>query len=89
MHPNDPLAWKLYEVYLPLAVLIGVLVLWRVWNKPVLNQVFALACITMVLPFVAADYTLVLLLVPMGFFLIFLLEDVAPGKTPMSMGKIL
>ena len=89
MHPNDPLAWKLYEVYLPLAVLIGVLVLWRVWNKPVLNQVFALSCITMVLPFVAAEYTLSLLLVPMGFFLIFLLEDVAPGKTPMSMGKIL
>jgi hypothetical protein len=26
---------------------------------------------------------------PMGFFIIFLLEDVAQGKTPMSMGKIL
>jgi hypothetical protein len=25
----------------------------------------------------------------MGFFIIFLLEDVAQGKTPMSMGKIL
>jgi hypothetical protein len=89
MHPNDPLAWKLYMAYLPLAALIALVVLWRVWNKPVLNQVFALACVTLVLPMVSADYTLILLLVPMGFFLIFLLEDVARGKTPMSMVKIL
>jgi hypothetical protein len=89
MHPNDPLAWKLYMAYLPLAAVIGLVVLWRVWNKPVLNQVFALTCITLVLPMVSSDYTLILLLVPMGFFLIFLIEDVASGKTPMSMGKIL
>jgi hypothetical protein len=38
---------------------------------------------------VAGDYTLVLLLVPMGFFLIFLLEDVAQGKAPLSIAKIL
>ena len=86
---NDPLAWTLYKVYLPLAALIALVTLWRVWNKPVLNQVFALASITLVLPFVAGDYTLILLLVPMGFFLIFLLEDVARGRTPMSMAKIL
>lgn len=86
---NDPLAWTLYKFYLPLAALIALVVLWRVWNKPVLNQVFALSCVTMVLPFVAGDYTLILLLVPMGFFLIFLLEDVAPGRTPMSMANML
>ena len=86
---NDPLAWTLYKVYLPLAALIALVTLWRVWNKPVLNQVFALACITLVLPFVAGDYTLILLLVPMGLFLIFLLDDVAQGRTPMSMAKIL
>jgi len=89
MHPNDPLAWTLYKVYLPLAALIALVTLCRVWNKPVLNQVFALASITLVLPFVAGDYTLILLLVPMGFFLIFLLEDVAQGRTPMSMAKVL
>lgn len=86
---NDPLAWTLYKVYLPLAALIALVTLWRVWNKPVLNQVFALASITLVLPFVAGDYSLILLLVPMGFFLIFLLEDVAQGRTPMSMAKVL
>ncbi len=86
---NNPLAWTLYKLYLPLAAVIALFVLWRVWKKPVMNQIFALCCVTLVLPLVAGDYTLVLLLVPMGFFLIFLLQDVVPGTTPMSMGKIL
>lgn len=89
LHGNDPLAWTLYKAYLPLAILIGLVTLWRVWNKPVLNQIFALACVTMTLPMVAGDYTLSLLLVPMGFFLIFLLQDVAEGITPMSLGGML
>ena len=88
-YSNNPLAWTLYKIYLPLAAIIALVVLWRVWNKPVLNQVFALASVTMVLPFVTGDYTLILLLVPMGFFLIFLLEDVAPGRTPLSVANIL
>jgi hypothetical protein len=89
MYPNDPLAWTLYRVYVPLAAVIGLLVLWKVWNKPVLNQIFALCCVSVVLPFVTADYTLILLLIPMGFFLIFLLQDVATGTTPLSVGKML
>jgi hypothetical protein len=89
MRPNDPLARELYHVYLPLAALLGLVVLWRVWNRPMLNQIFALACVTTVLPMVTADYTLTVLLVPMGFFLIFLLEDVAQGRTPLSLGRIL
>ncbi len=86
---NNPLAWALYKVYLPLSLLIGLAVLWRGWNKPVLNQIFALACVTMLLPLVAGDYTLILLLVPMGFFLIFLLQDVAQRRTPISLAQML
>jgi len=86
---NNPLAWTLYRIYLPLAALIALFVLYKVWNKPVLNQVFAISCVTLVLPLVAGDYTLILLLIPMGFFLIFLLEDVAQGKTTLSTGNIL
>jgi hypothetical protein len=89
MRANNPLAWKLYLAYLPLAAIIGLVALWKVWNKPVLNQIFALACITVVLPMVASDYTLSLLLIPMGLFLIFLLQDVASGKAPLSLGKML
>jgi hypothetical protein len=86
---NDPLAWKLYHAYLPMAALLGLLTLWMVCSKPVLNQVFALGCVTAVLPMVAGDYTLTVLLIPMGFFLIFLLQDVAEGKVGMSFGQML
>jgi Glycosyltransferase family 87 len=89
MQPNDPLAWKLYHAYLPLAAILGLAVLWGVWNKPALNQIFAVACVSTVLPLVAADYTLTVLLIPMGFFLIFLLEDVASGASPMSLAQML
>jgi hypothetical protein len=86
---NDPLAWKLYHTCILLGAVIGLGSLWLVWNKPILNQIFALACITTFLPMVTADYTLTVLLIPMGFFIIFLLEDVAAGKAPLSLGKML
>jgi hypothetical protein len=81
---NDPLALKLYPIYLLLAAAIGLVTLWRDWDMPTLNQIFALACITTVLPAFAGDYTLITLLIPMGYFLIFLLQDVAVGRTPLS-----
>jgi hypothetical protein len=89
LQPDHPLAVKLYHAYLPLAAAIGLFVLWKVWNKPVLNQIFAVACVTTVLPMIAADYTLNILLIPMGFFLIFLLEDVALGKVELSLSQLL
>ena len=89
LHSNNPGALKLYHAYLPLAALIGLGVLWQVWHRPLLNQIFALAVITLTLPTVSGDYTLSLLLVPLGFFAIFLGEDVATGNTPFSLGAIL
>ena len=88
-HGNDPLAWKLYHFYLPVAAVLGLATVWKVWKMPVLNQIFALVCVTNVLPYVSGDYTLMLLLVPMGFFLIFLLEDVATGRASISLGRLL
>ncbi len=87
--PNDPLAWKLYHVDLLLSAALALLVAWKAWKMPLLNQIFALAAATTVLPMIAADYTLIVLLIPVGFFLIFLLEDVAEGRHPMSLGKML
>jgi hypothetical protein len=89
IHANDPLAWKLYPVALLLAAAIGLVTLWRVWNMPVLNQIFALVCVTTVLPTFSDDYTLMLLLIPMGFFVLFLLQDVAAGRTPLSRRALL
>jgi hypothetical protein len=89
MHANDPLALRLYHAYLPLAAVIGLVVLWKVWNMPVLNQIFALSAITTVLPMVAGGYTLTLVLIPLGFFAIFLAEDVATGAVPLSVSQML
>lgn len=89
LRADDPVARRIYDAYLPLAALIGLLTLWRSWNKPVLNQIFALVCVTLLLPMVSAPYTLSLLLVPMAFFLIYLMEDVAEGRTRMSLGQML
>jgi hypothetical protein len=89
VRPNDPVAIKMYPYYLGLAAAVGLLSLKKVWNKPLLNQIFALACLTALLPPIAGAYTLLGLLIPMGFFLIFLLQDVASGKTFMTLGQIL
>ena len=89
MHPNDALALKLYHAYLPIAAVIGLAVLWKVWKMPILNQIFALAAITMVLPMVAGGYTLALVLIPLGFFAIFLAEDVASGAVPLTLVQML
>lgn len=89
MHANDPLAWKIYHAYLVIAVVGGLLVVWKAWNMPVLNQIFALACVSTVLPMVAGGYTLMVFLIPLGFFVLFLLEDVAKGRVQLSFGKML
>lgn len=89
MHPNDPLAWKLYHAYLVIGPIIALLVLWKVWNKPVLNQMFAVAIVSTLLPLLSGDYTLTILLIPMGFFLILLMEDVATGRISLSFAQML
>lgn len=89
MHPNDPIAFKLYHAYLPIAAVIGITVLWQVWNKPMLNQIFALSTITTLLPMVSGDYTLSVLLIPMGFLLITLMEDEATGRNQLSLPQML
>jgi hypothetical protein len=86
---NNHLAWKLYAGCFLLSAIISLVTLRKVWNKPILNQIFAIACITTVLPMVTVDYTLTVLLIPMGFFLIFLLEDVAEGNARLSLGQAL
>jgi len=87
--PNSPFARLLYYVDLYITVPLCITIVKRVWNMPVLNQVFTLACVTTLLPFVANDYTLTVLLAPMGFGLIFLLQDVAEGAVNISTRQLL
>jgi hypothetical protein len=65
----------LYRPYFLLAAALGVFTLLRVWRMPVLNQFFALTIITVWLPWVSYDYTLVQLYIPWGMFLILLMQQ--------------
>jgi hypothetical protein len=87
--PNNPLARLLYYVDLCVSAVLALYVVEKVWSMPVLNQVFALACVTTLLPPVTGDYTLTILLVPMALGLVFLLQDAAEGRTPVSVGNLL
>jgi len=89
IRPSDPLATILYRIGLFVSAALGLLVLWKTWKMPLLNQIFALTSATTVLPMIAMDYTLNVLLVSMGFFLIFLVRDVAEGRIPMTLGQML
>lgn len=89
VRPNDPLAIKLYHAYLVILAVLTLVICWRLWNKPVLNQMFALASASTLLPFIAGDYTLNVLLIPMGFFVVYLLQDVAEGRTRITTGHML
>jgi hypothetical protein len=86
---NNPLAWKLYHAYLPLAALLGVVVALGVWKKPVLNQIFAVACASTLFPLMSGDYTLGVILIPLGFFLIYMMQDVADGRVELTLGQML
>jgi hypothetical protein len=86
---NDPYAGRLYVGYMVVAAVGGLLLLWKLWDSPVLNQIFGVTCASMVMPAVSGDYTLTMVLIPMGFLLIFLLQDVATGKVSLSLGKML
>lgn len=87
--PDLPLAHTLYHLDLAVTIPLGLYVLARVWKMPVLNQAFAIACVILLFPFVANDYTLTTLLVPMAGLLIFLLEDAATGNVRLSTGRML
>ena len=89
LHSSHPVALEIYHFYLLLGAAIGILVLWRMWNKPMLNQIFAIATVTTTLPLVAGDYTLVVLLIPMALFAIMLLQDVSSGRVPLSLPRML
>jgi hypothetical protein len=56
---------------------------------PFLNQVFALSICLTLCTLIAADYTMTILYVSMGFFLLFLLREVCSGRAELSLGRML
>jgi hypothetical protein len=89
LQPSMHAGYILLAVYLPFAALFILWTLWRIRNKPFLNQVFALSICLTLFTLIAADYTMTILYVPMGLFLLFLLRDVSTGRAPLSQGRML
>jgi hypothetical protein len=56
----------------------------RIRKMPLLNQVFALSALSVTLPFVSYDYTLVHMFAPCALFLLFLVRDAATGIAPIT-----
>ena len=81
--------YTLLAVYVPVAALFLVWVLWRVRKKPFLTQVFSLSICLTLLPLVSSEYTLTILYVPMGLFFLFLLREVATGRVSLSYDRLL
>jgi hypothetical protein len=76
---------RVYFAYAAVAALgfIGLYLL-RIRKMPLLNQVFALTALSVTLPFVSYDYTLVHMFVPCALFLLFLVRDAATGAAPIT-----
>jgi hypothetical protein len=79
----------LLAIYLPCVFLFLVWVFWRIWNMPFLNRIFALSICLTLCTLIAADYTMTILYVPMGFFLLFLLREVSTARVSFSQARML
>ena len=83
------IGYVLLAIYLPLITLFLAWIVWSIRKKPFLNQVFSLCiCITLC-PLIAFVYTLTILYIPMGLFLLFLLREVATGRVALSPTRML
>jgi hypothetical protein len=87
--PSLPIGYTLFKIYLPLAAICTIWVVYRIRKKPFLNQVFSLSICLTLFPLLAGDYTLTILYLPMGLFLLFLLREVAPGRAFLSQTRML
>jgi len=80
----------LYLPYLLAAAASFCVLYWFAIRKlPVLNQLLALTALSVTLPFISFDYTLVHIYIPFTVFLIFLCQDVAAGAARPSLAQIL
>jgi hypothetical protein len=87
--PSLRIGYILFKIYVPLAAICTIWVVYRIRNKPFLNQLFSLSICLTLFPLLGGDYTLTILYLPMGLFLLFLLREVAPGHAFLSQTRML
>jgi Glycosyltransferase family 87 len=81
---------RIYFVYAVISILaFGGLYLLRLRKMPVLSQLLALSALSITLPFVSYEYTLVHLIAPFTILVLFLSTDVSSGRVPLDRNQIL
>jgi hypothetical protein len=81
---------RIYFIYAAFAILaFGALYLLRLRRMPVLNQLLALSALSVTLPFISYEYTLVHLIAPFIVLILFLVSDVSSGRVPLERRQIL
>jgi hypothetical protein len=81
---------RIYFAYAVISILaFGGLYLLRLRKMPVLSQLLALSALSITLPFVSYEYTLVHLIAPFTILVLFLSTDVASGRVPLRRNQIL
>jgi Glycosyltransferase family 87 len=81
---------RIYFVYAVISILaFGGLYLLRLRKMPVLSQLLALSALSITLPFVSYEYTLVHLIAPFTILVLFLSTDVNSGRVPLDRNQIL
>jgi hypothetical protein len=83
------IGYVLLAIYLPLVTLFLAWIVWRIRKKPFLNQIFSLSICLTLCPLIAGDYTMTILYIPLGLFLLFLLREVAIGRAFLSQARML
>jgi hypothetical protein len=84
--PGVQTATAIYGVLAPL--LFAILYWRRLYRLPVLNQLIAFLVLSVLLPFVSNEYTLVHLYVAWGALLLFLYQDVRRGRFHLENWKV-
>jgi Glycosyltransferase family 87 len=79
-------ALKLYSIVIPVCALL--LYLLRLRQMPILNQFVVYLVLCILLPYVSYEYTLIYLYLAWAVFLLFLLEDVLPGRVQIAGGVV-
>lgn len=82
------IGYILLAIYVPFAAIFVSWIVFRIRKRPFLNQVFSLTICLTILPLMAGDYTLTILYIPMGLFLLFLLRDVSTGRVSLPQARM-
>ena len=84
--PGVETAAAVYGVLAPLAFVV---LYWkRLYSLPVLNQLIAFILLSVMLPFVSNEYTLVHVYIAWGAFVLFLYQDVRTGRVPIQLWRL-